>query len=223
LKFNFFCAILINTMIFTINVMDLINSLKSFLNSSFLLALVGAGIFLVYDWQKGDEVTKAARLLIIEIRASETVITSLRDNNLNVSLLTKSVLTQNSWKKYNHLFTKKLNMDELNLITRFYNLAELSQKQLDFLYESQVAQVNEKLMSIQRKIVEMAANKTITKEEFEATKKHFLELIGPDNSISTPNDPKKKLSQLFDNITALGSITNSSAFEEIKKIAGIKD
>lgn len=95
--------------------------------SDLLLIAVGLSAFGVYYWQKRDEKRSAATLIKGQIDLIEERIYALKsDHQLgNISIYhSKAILQENLWGKYKHLFIKRLQKSDAELIQKFYDSAE---------------------------------------------------------------------------------------------------
>lgn len=95
--------------------------------SDLLLIAVGLSAFGVYYWQKRDEKRSAATLIKGPIDLIEERIYALKsDHQLgNISIYhSKAILQENLWEKYKHLFIKRLQKSDAELIQKFYDSAE---------------------------------------------------------------------------------------------------
>ena len=76
---------------------------------------------LIYFKQKRDRVSEAATVVLLEIRQAERRISALRESGfVNISD-NQLIITNNNWKNHSHLFARKFDHDELDLINRFYS------------------------------------------------------------------------------------------------------
>lgn len=105
-------------------------SFGEFINSNFFIALItllvgGIAIFL-YLKQKWDTKIQAARVLLIEIRTAEDRIVQIKEKieSHNTDDF-PSVFPTKSWKKYSNLFVGDFDVDEMKLISTFYDYCEL--------------------------------------------------------------------------------------------------
>lgn len=99
----------------------------TFFNSNFFVALstiiTVAGAVWAYKLQKIQEKRQIARLLVSEIRKAEIGIEKLVEHASDVEFPVITVLPQNSWNEYSHLFTGDFNQDDSIQINNFYDIA----------------------------------------------------------------------------------------------------
>jgi len=99
----------------------------NFFNSNFFVALstmiTVAGAIIIYKIQKYQKKQQIARLLVNEIRNAENGIEKLVEHASDAEFPVISVLPQNSWNEYSHLFTNDFNQDDTVQINNFFNIA----------------------------------------------------------------------------------------------------
>jgi hypothetical protein len=109
----------------------LIGFLSEDYSQSVITLVVGTFAFFLYKKQKSDEKINAARIIFLEIRNAEVKLdeaTSLIDREMKDF---PSLLSQNSWNKYSHLFASNFEQSELEEINRFYSNCESLQEMID--------------------------------------------------------------------------------------------
>lgn len=107
--------------------------------SDLLLIAVGLSAFGVYYWQKRDEKRSAATLIKGQIDLIEERIYALKsDHQLgNISIYhSKAILQENLWEKYKHLFIKRLQKSDAELIQKFYDSAEQIESMQEVIFQS---------------------------------------------------------------------------------------
>lgn len=182
-----------------------------------ILLVVGAfAAFGVYYWQKRDEKKKAARVLLMEIRNAETEIKNLKE--ISVVSDYSSVLPASNWGKYNHLFVKDLDRDELTLVNNFYNSCQLVENEIKQLRGALSVAMEEKMKIIQVKLLELI-DKEENEESYKKQKERILELFHKEDYWFLPSAPREKLLRYLQNISF---VTTSTAGQKFKKIADLK-
>ena len=92
----------------------------------FLIA-VGLSAMIVYIFQKRDKKRSAATLILGQIDSIEEKIGILKNghqlNNV-VVYHSKTIISENTWEKYKHLFAKELSQSEHRMIQNFFDTAE---------------------------------------------------------------------------------------------------
>lgn len=96
----------------------------SFLNhlDAIVTFVVGSFAIFLYLKQKSDDKRAAAQLILQEVRYAEQQIRNARDKQNQYSLAVK-LLPTNSWSKSIHLFVKRLEAPEIDIISQFYSQA----------------------------------------------------------------------------------------------------
>ena len=92
-----------------------------------LLTLVGLSAFAVYYIEKYDKKRTAATLVINQIDEIDEQLSALKhEPQLNGQVIynAKTVIDQNVWEQYKHLFAKTLDKSEYELIQKFFDNAE---------------------------------------------------------------------------------------------------
>lgn len=84
--------------------------------------IVGFFAIFLYLKQKSDDKRAAAQLILQEVRYAEQQIRNARDKQNQYSLAVK-LLPTNSWSKSIHLFVKRLEAPEIDIISQFYSQA----------------------------------------------------------------------------------------------------
>lgn len=104
------------------------NFLSSFLDSNFLLAIIGLSVFLLYKLQVEEEKRSAATTIFFEIKNAEKSLITIK-NGLSQSpatLIEYIYLMQiDSWSKYKQMFIEDLDRDEWDAVNDFYLKCEL--------------------------------------------------------------------------------------------------
>lgn len=100
----------------------------NFFNSNFFVSLttiltIGGAIFL-YIRQKEENKQQIATLLVNDIRNAQSAIQIVRDSLENRIIPEITVLPENNWKKFSHLFSKNLDQDETALLNKFFSDVE---------------------------------------------------------------------------------------------------
>lgn len=103
------------------NVIDLIFNPEYF--SGLATIFTGIIAWFVYINQKRDEKTKAAIIIMTEIRNAENSLDIIQDKlHTGATSDFPSILSTNNWKVFGHLFAKDFDQDELQIITKFYDI-----------------------------------------------------------------------------------------------------
>ncbi|MDR0463055.1 MAG: hypothetical protein LBG64_02445 [Pseudomonadales bacterium] len=94
-----------------------------------LIVIVGCSALVIYYLQRRSKIRNAAIVLLGEIRTAEQNI-NIANSSLEQMFFIDwpIIMPENSWRKYAHLFAKRLDRDEFKMISSFYSNCEL----LDF-------------------------------------------------------------------------------------------
>ena len=195
----------------------MVYSIIKFFNSSFFLAFItfcvgGFAIFL-YIKQKRDYKSDATNIILMEIRDAEIEVRQMKTSGVQISNTIKKLLPTNNWSKYNYLFIKDLDRDELDLVNTFYNQCSAIDSALS--QASMSRQIENKGNNIQDMLVQIAKD-SISSADYELKKKNFLEIIEREAYVFKPNAPLNTIAQ---GLNGMALITTSTAGDKLKKIA----
>jgi hypothetical protein len=185
---------------------DIINSIVTF--------IVGLFAFYLY-WRKGkDEKQAAATIIIMDIRHAEQVVLSLLEKGV-VDRTMKNILHDNNWAKYKHLFAGKFSQDDFGAFNRFFDacieISDARNRMLELFYSSAIA----KAEIYQQKIFLI---NPLSSPEGQSEKIKIFQEINSDDSFFDPDEPKRII---IKNLQLIGRLSNSAAFDRLKKIADI--
>ncbi|MBP6908365.1 MAG: hypothetical protein KBB75_00905 [Candidatus Pacebacteria bacterium] len=197
--------------------------IQGILNSNFFSGLAtiitGAIAFLVYKLAKRSEKINASRIILMEIRNAEFSINRIKETGVIDDYV--SILPQNSWKRYKHLFVKNFNNDEFRLIDQFYLKCSLSEKQVSIFNDFLTISSQEKTRIIQGKLLELI---DLYKddgliEDNQNYKKHkdkILTLFHNESYWYEGNSPKLKILKY---INTIEFILSSNVAQKLQKIS----
>ncbi len=185
-----------------------------------IIFVVGLLVFIVYILRVRDERSRAATILIMEIREIEGALKKLLEVVSSENYYSSApVIKENSWEKYKFIFTKNLDQDEYSLISEFYSTASRIEEERLILTKQIIISFLTKCRALHESVVDTA------KEKYDISKEEFLTItdkIAKKVYYDTPNflslTPKKLMSSLLQNIKY---ISTSTASLKIKKIARI--
>jgi len=198
-----------------------------FFNSNFFVALstilIGSAVIFIYKDQKKREKKYAATVMLMEIRNAEYAVEQFKRTNLSTGI---SILPNNSWQKFNHLFVKDLDRDELDSINNFYNQCSLAEIELRKFNSFLPLAMEEKAKAIYNKLLELAdkySNKGVENNlkegsEYSKEKRSLLDTYYKDQEWFLPAGPQQQLNVYINNIKF---ITTSTLGKKLKSIAGI--
>ncbi len=177
--------------------------------------LVGLFAIFLYIKQKEDQKRDVANLIIAEIRQAERLINQFKKDGVTNSISYK-LLPTNNWIKYNYLFIKDLDQDEIEQINNFYNHCFILDKAIDQISISH--ELENKSRAIHHFISLIAKESLGNEQVFNTNRDNFLGLIQKDKFVFMPDAPTKAIAQALSNISF---ITTSTVGAKLKKIARI--
>ena len=186
----------------------------------FLIA-VGLSAMIVYIFQKHDKKRSAATLILGQIDSIEEKIGILKNghqlNNV-VVYHSKTIISENTWEKYKHLFAKELSQSEHRMIQNFFDTAEqLERTRADIVMVIKNAWADKS--SVEHQIIgEMIKNDVITTSmpnEMRSSKEMnlFQDLYKPLDLVFTPDIAINSFVNNLNNFTMLSGTT---AYEKIQ-------
>ena len=188
----------------------------NFLNSNFFVALVtlvgGLVAYFLYKKQKNDFKRDTAGIIVTELRYAEKIIDGIKNGKLQEF---QTILPNNNWNKFNYMFMKDLDSDELDLMSSFYNQCNILDNALRELSISR--QLEYKATAIQSSLSDIAKQAT-DEEAYKEKSKKFIEFVSNERYIFQPQASVTLMTTAISNITY---ITTSTAGAKLKKIARI--
>ena len=186
----------------------------------FLIA-VGLSAMIVYIFQKRDNKRSAATLILGQIDSIEEKIGILKNghqlNNV-VVYHSKTIISENTWEKYKHLFAKELSQSEHRMIQNFFDTAEqLERTRADIVMVIKNAWADKS--SVEHQIIgEMIKNDVITTSmpnEMRSSKEMtlFQDRYKPLDLVFTPDIAINSFVNNLNNFTMLSGTT---AYEKIQ-------
>ena len=186
----------------------------------FLIA-VGLSAMIVYIFQKRDKKRSAATLILGQIDSIEEKIGILKNghqlNNV-VVYHSKTIISENTWEKYKHLFAKELSQSEHRMIQNFFDTAEqLERTWADIVMVIKNAWADKS--SVEHQIIgEMIKNDVITTSmpnEMRSSKEMtlFQDRYKPLDLVFTPDIAINSFVNNLNNFTMLSGTT---AYEKIQ-------
>lgn len=186
----------------------------------FLIA-VGLSAMIVYIFQKRDKKRSAATLILGQIDSIEEKIGILKNghqlNNV-VVYHSKTIISENTWEKYKHLFAKELSQSEHRMIQNFFDTAEqLERTRADIVMVIKNAWADKS--SVEHQIIgEMIKNDVLTTSmpnEMRSSKEMnlFQDRYKPLDLVFTPDIAINSFVNNLNNFTMLSGTT---AYEKIQ-------
>jgi hypothetical protein len=185
--------------------------------------------FKIYRQAKNDEIEYAARIIILEIRESEKTVKRLTEfKNANPDPhsvgypndLVK-IIPLKGWEKYSHLFIKRMNNDEYDQISDYYNKCEILEKYLEKNYNFYWITTEERAKQKEALGAKLAYDKPdISPEDF----RREIEKIGDHYSSNTLGYLPAGIRQQIDrNLNSINLITLTPTWNKLKNIAKYND
>ena len=178
---------------------------------TFVVGLVALG---VYWLTKRGEKQNAATIVVMDIRHAEQVVLSILEKGV-VDRTLKNILSENNWAKYKHLFASEFSYDDFAAFNRFFDscveIADAKNRMNEVFYAS----LNAKTSIAQQKILDI---QNISSPEAQLEKQKIIEAINAEEFVFEPKEPKERV---FRSLQLKGRLSNTVAFEKLKKIGGI--
>jgi hypothetical protein len=186
----------------------------SLINSAVTL-VVGSVALIVYKLSKKHEMASAANIIVMDIRHAEGVVQSILEKG-TVDISTKDVLSENNWSKYKHLFARRFSQDDFSSFNRFFDSCVEMSDARGRIREIFYTGLNTKARIMQEKIYEVSNLNTPESQE-------KINIIVQDlNFGSVVFDPDEPKDRMMKNLQMMGKLSNTTAFEKLKQISGIK-
>jgi hypothetical protein len=165
---------------------------------------------------KLHEKRNAATVIVMDIRRAEQVVVSLIERGV-IDRSLKTILFENNWAKYKHLFASDLTSDEFAALNRFFEscveIAEAKQRMNDLFN----ATINAKAVLLQEKILAIDLPDS---EDGKKEREKLIKQFNDEGYVFEPHEPKMRVGQ---NLNLLGRPSSSSAFVKLRKIARLRD
>jgi len=185
------------------------------------ILVVGAFVFIMYLINKKDERSRAATILIMEIREIEGALKKLMEvvSSSGNYYFSTPIIKENSWGKYKSIFIKYLDQDEYNLISEFYSTACRIEEERLILTKQIIISFEAKCKAFHESVVDTAKQKyNISGDDFLTITKKISEKVCMNTPPYQSLVPQQLINLLLQNIKY---ITTSTAGSKIKKIAHI--
>lgn len=181
-------------------------------------------VIAVYLFQKQDEKTKSARILLMEIRNAEKSLEEIKKELTTNNAVSDAVFTLpvNSWISYRHLFVKDFDPDELELINNFYNYCFLTESAVQRFKQVVNKAGDEKIKLYQQKLAELLyelksePDQKKYKERYEEYKQKIVDGFNNEVKYFSPDLEIYKVKMYLPNIRY---VTTSSCGKKLKQLA----
>ena len=183
------------------------------------LVAVGASALITYFLQKKNEYRAAATLIIGQVDCIEEQISELKHKpqlNNDAMYYVKSILQENMWERYKHLFVNKLSAPEYQLIQSFFDntgtLARVRAEIVDLIITAwhDKSAVSHKIIADLLK--EKAQSGNPVEQKIETFKKDFSEC-------DTSFTPNISIASLMVSLNNYYPLSGTTAYQKLKKIS----
>lgn len=189
------------------------NFFHSTLFQTIVIFLTGLIAFFIYRMTKHNEKRDAARIILNEIRMAEKAIQEIKSKK-SISEIS-IILPSYTWHDKKHLFLAKLDEDELNLISDFYNKCSYAEQYRKMIYDVKNTAIIVKSNYLQRKLIDMMREEK-NDSEYQSKKTRLIEMANREDWLFAPNAPMFNMLDYIENIIF---ITPNVAGAKLKKIA----
>lgn len=183
--------------------------------NSVVTFLVGVIALLVYWLTKKNEKRNAATIIAMDVRHAEQVVLSILEKGA-VDTLLKNIITENNWNKYKHLFASDFSQDDFSAFNRFFDYCiEISEARRDMLVI-----FNRALVAKAEHVQQLLLNvDNPASPQGQEARQLIITKANQENFVFDPDSPKSKILR---SLQLMGRVSNTVAFEKLKRIAGIK-
>lgn len=179
--------------------------------TNIFVVLVGLTALVVYWITKRGERRDAANILMMDIVRAEEVILLVREKNM-LDMAQKTILTENNWTKYRHLFVSKLSYLEVVALNRFFDACtaiDAAQERMVAIYD---AGLGAKATIIQEKIFSIQ-NLSTSKGQLEKQKN--IAQVDQETHMFSPTQPREIMIRT---INSMDTLVNTPVFAKLQKI-----
>lgn len=159
----------------------------------------------------------AAKIILLEIRRLQDLVDELRENGLTKE--SKPLNISNSWEKYKHIFVRKLDSDEFNLISDYYEKCEIIENSRKRIVNAFDASLDEKARVIQNKLAENILENKDSEDIISNMRQYFLGKYSKEDYTFPPSHPTRISEKI---IFSMHDITTTTAGQKLKKYAKVK-
>lgn len=207
--------------------MDQINTILRFLiidnfDGLATILTIGGAIYL-YLRSKREFKQQIATLLVSDIRNADTSIEKVRDAFdkpiVNRSIPDITVLPENNWKKYSHLFSKDFDEDETSLLNLYFASVERISfivTQSNNIFLQTVSARTNALQKENMRILASSRSLDEVNKKLQELDKRFASGVS-----TSPYSPQFFYDNLGEYLPKVPSVLTSSAGKKLKKIAGL--
>ncbi len=173
---------------------------------------LGSTALISYWYSKLGIVRDAANMLVMDIKRGEAVVRRIRELK-TVEQTQNTILHVNNWMKYRHLFVSKLSYDEVVAFNSFFDdciVIDEEKKRIDTILDAGLVA---KATIIQQKIFSIEDLPDVARQE---KKDKYISEVDNERHLFNPRNP---YDTIFGNIDHFVPLSNTPAFNKLKKIA----
>ncbi len=184
-----------------------------YLNAAVTLT-VGLIALAVYGLTKKSERQNAAMIILMDIRHAEQVVLSILEKGL-VDRTMRPILSDNNWGKYKHLFAKRFSSDDFAAFNRFFDacveIEDARRKMVDVFYSN----LHAKASNSQERLLALAERE---QDAAKSSRTKLIEMIASEIYVYEPQEPRDRILKA---LQLVGRLSNTIAFEKLKKSSGV--
>ena len=187
--------------------------------SSVVTLIVGCVAYFVYRQQKRDEKRNAATIIVMDVRQAEQVVFSILEKGLDTGVdatSLKPIISENNWTRYKHLFVSDLSYDDFAAFNRFFDSCIIINEARGRMVDLLDATLRAKASIVQEKIFEI---ENLSTPEGQEKRQKIIEEINKDSHSFSPKEPQDRI---IKSLELMGRLSNTMAFEKLRKRSGIK-
>ena len=191
----------------------LLHYIISFVSIFGTLISVGVAV-LLYNVKVKRDKKNAAIILLMEIRNAEKSISVIRESGTVTE--TTFVMPASSWNKFQHYFVSDFDSDELDLLSHFYNLCIVIQKEVDRMKDQLPTSNQEKIKITQQKLLDLAEKYAGDEEKYLQARKAILyDRFFLENEWFKPKLPEDRVIQ---HLISINSVLTTTCGQKLKKL-----
>ena len=183
--------------------------------NSITTLVVGSVALVVYWLTKRAEKRNAATIVVMDIRHAEQVVRAVLEKGA-IDRTVGTILSENNWGKYKHLFASDFSYDDFAAFNRFFDacveIADARVRMNEVFY----ANLSAKASIAQQKIFSL---ENPSSPDGEQAKQAVIAQLNGEHFVFDPDEPKARILR---SLQLVGRLSNTVAFEKLKRAAGIQ-
>lgn len=177
--------------------------------------VVGLFAFILYSMNRREQVRTAATLILNEIRNTEKLFEEFAVNK-DFLRFTPASISTDSWSRYQHLISPKLDEDQRQEIIRFFDNANAFKQIISEWQTLHLTSLLSKTTKMQEKLIDIADEVSGRNDEYEKQKNNVLRLINPDPYWFEPDAFRIRMEPV---IAKRAIISTTTTGQTLKKLA----